>query len=114
MPARSCRALTVSPTWLPNTRLPWRVLADVRCCRIPVVTKSSALMPLLQAIASRDERTVARLLDASPNLASQVADLGATRQASRAYFLDAITHYVYAGDTALHIAAAAYDRDIAK
>src|SRR2546423_4091662 len=74
----------------------------------------NTLMTLFQAIASHDEATVARLLDASPSLASQVTDLGATRQVSGAYFLDAIKHYVYAGDTALHIAAAAYERDIAK
>src|SRR5256885_5690136 len=74
----------------------------------------NTLMTLFQAIASHDEATIARLLDASPSLASQVTDLGATRQVSGAYFLDAIKHYVYAGDTALHIAAAAYERDIAK
>jgi ankyrin repeat protein len=33
---------------------------------------------------------------------------GATRQATKAYFLDEIARYVYAGDTALHVAAAAY------
>jgi ankyrin repeat protein len=76
--------------------------------------KSSALMTLLRAIASRDQQKVARLLDASPGLARQVADFGATRQVSTAYYFKEIAHYVYAGDTALHIAAAAYERGISK
>ena len=71
-----------------------------------------ALMTLLRAIASRDEQEASRLLDASPGLARQVAEVGATRQASTAYFFEEIKHYVYAGDSALHIAAAAYARDI--
>ncbi|MCU1395996.1 MAG: protein 1-like [Ilumatobacteraceae bacterium] len=37
--------------------------------------------------------------------------IGASRQAADRYFLDAIRHYVYAGDTALHVAAAAHARD---
>src|SRR5438309_310145 len=36
------------------------------------------------------------------------AGVGATRQSADNYFLDEIEHYLYAGDTALHIAAAAY------
>ena len=34
----------------------------------------------------------------------------ASRQDAQTYFLDAIQHYVYAGDTGLHVAAAAYQR----
>jgi len=33
---------------------------------------------------------------------------GASREVAKSYFLDSISHYVYAGDTALHSAAAAY------
>jgi ankyrin repeat protein len=76
--------------------------------------RRSALMTLLRAIALRDEEKASRLLDASPGLAQQVAEVGATRQVSTEYFFTEIAHYVYAGDTALHIAAAAYARDIAK
>lgn len=70
-------------------------------------------MLLLRAIAVRDEEEVSRLLDASPNLATQAVHTGATRQNSTSYFFNEIKHYVYAGDTALHIAAAAYAREIA-
>jgi ankyrin repeat protein len=45
-------------------------------------------------------------------LACERAVDGATRQAAQAHYLHAIAHYVYAGDTALHIAAAAYQKDI--
>jgi ankyrin repeat protein len=71
-------------------------------------------MTLLRAIASRDEQKASRLLDASPGLAQQAAEVGATRQVSTAYYFKEIEHYVYSGDTALHIAAAAYARDISK
>lgn len=73
-----------------------------------------AVMTLLRAIASRDEQKASRLLDASPGLARQVAEIGATRQVSTAYYFEEIEHYVYAGDTALHIAAAAHAREISK
>ena len=47
-------------------------------------------------------------------LASARAEDGATRQEAKAHFLDEIQHYVYAGDTALHIAAAAYRLEIVR
>jgi ankyrin repeat protein len=71
-------------------------------------------MTLIRAIAARDEQKASRLLEASPGLAQQVAEVGATRQVSTEYYFKEIEHYVYGGDTALHIAAAAYARDIAK
>ena len=73
-----------------------------------------ALMTLIRAIASRDRQEASRLLDASPGLARQAAEIGATRQVSTAYYFKEIEHYVYGGDTALHIAAAAYAREIAR
>ena len=76
--------------------------------------QSSALMTLIRAIASRDQQQASRLLEASPGLARQVVETGATRQVSTDYYFKEIEHYVYAGDTALHIAAAAYALEIAK
>jgi len=70
------------------------------------------MLDLLHAIAARDEDEVARLLQASPALATSPVASGATRQEATPYYLDAIGHYVYAGDTALHIAAAAYDASL--
>jgi ankyrin repeat protein len=55
-----------------------------------------------------------RLIDAAPALARASAQEGATRASAKAHFLDAIGHYLYAGDTALHIAATAYRAEIAR
>jgi ankyrin repeat protein len=57
---------------------------------------------------------VSRLLAEAPALASLAITVGATREAAEAYFFKEIAHYAYAGDTALHIAAAAYEREIAE
>jgi len=73
-----------------------------------------ALQSLLRAIVSRDRSTASRLLAASPVLARQAIEVGATREAARAYFFEEITHHAYAGDTALHMAAAAYEAGIAR
>jgi len=72
-----------------------------------------ALLALFGAIAARDQREVARRLDASPDLAVRPIQVGASRQDSDPYFLDAIRHHVYRGDTALHVAAAAHHREVA-
>ena len=76
--------------------------------------RNAALMSLLRAIASRDEPKAFHLLHADPALARQVAEIGASRRVSSDYYLKEIEHYVYGGDTALHIAAAAYARDFSK
>jgi hypothetical protein len=70
------------------------------------------LMTLVRAIIADDKAMASTLLAASPSLASARAVEGATRQAAKAHFLVEIEHYLYAGDTALHIAAAAYRAEI--
>jgi ankyrin repeat protein len=72
------------------------------------------LQTLLRAIASRDQRTMSRLLAESPPLARMAIRVGASRDDERTYYLEEIAHYAYAGDTPLHIAAAAYQRGIAE
>jgi hypothetical protein len=76
--------------------------------------QAAALQTLLQMIASRDRATASRLLAESPVLARQAVEVGATREAATAYFFEEIAHYAYAGDTALHMAAAAYQAGIAE
>jgi hypothetical protein len=66
------------------------------------------LARLIEAIARGDEPAVAEFLDARPELAQARLEVGATRAEAKNYFLDEIAHYVYAGDTALHVAAAAH------
>jgi ankyrin repeat protein len=79
----------------------------------PANPDDSGLTVLVRTIAAGDRRKVMRRLAAAPNLARQASASGATRQGATDYFLDEIGRYLYAGDTALHIAAAAYRRDIA-
>lgn len=66
----------------------------------------------LVATAPADE--IARLLTASPGLATFSLEEGATRQRATDFFLAGIRHYVYGGDTALHVAAAAFRRPVAE
>lgn len=73
----------------------------------------TTLKALFGAIASRDRAAVSRLLARSPGLACQAAAAGATRAQAREYFFASIAHYAYAGDTPLHLAAAAHEVDIA-
>src|SRR5687767_15863311 len=42
------------------------------------------------------------------------SEVGATRQEASPFFFAAIAHYLYAGDTALHMAAAAFRRPVAE
>jgi ankyrin repeat protein len=74
----------------------------------------AALLALFSAIASRDQPEIVRRLDAAPALAYRPARVGASRQHPGPYFLAAISHYVYAGDTALHLAAAAHQPELAE
>ena len=63
------------------------------------------LLSLMRAVVAGDSPL--ELLRSRPALAREVASAGATRQSFAAYFFPEIGRYVYAGDTALHIAAAA-------
>ena len=73
-----------------------------------------ALLALFRAIASRDDLEISRWLDSSRDLARCPIHVGASRQDAKTYVLAAIHHYVYGGDTALHIAAAAHQRELAE
>jgi hypothetical protein len=74
----------------------------------------AALMSLVRAIVAGNATAASRLVANSPAMARAHFDKGATRQAAAAYYLDEIEHYIYAGDTALHIAAAAYRQAIVR
>lgn len=66
----------------------------------------SKFLTLIRAITSGDATGAAGLLAASPELAAA--------RAEGDIFFEDITHYLYAGDAALHIAAAAYEHNIAR
>jgi len=59
--------------------------------------QEAALQTLLRLIALRDRSMTSRLLAESPSLARQAIEVGATREAARAYYFEEIAHYVYAG-----------------
>jgi hypothetical protein len=73
-----------------------------------------ALLALIRSIAARDRKQALRLLATEPELAVRVLAIGATRQGTSGYYFEEIPHYAYAGDTALHMAAAAHQVSIAK
>jgi hypothetical protein len=75
-------------------------------------TFDPALMALARAIVTQDPEISLQLLAASPALASARFAEGATRQIAKRYYIEEIVRYVYAGDSALHIAAAAYRREV--
>ena len=79
-----------------------------------MLADASPLMRFLQAIADGGPVLATNLLVADPSLARQAVDAGATRLRAKEFFFDSIKHYVYAGDTALHVAAAAYQPDLAR
>src|SRR5262249_11961384 len=71
------------------------------------------VLALLRAIA-RGGAAAVDIITASPDLARQHVASGATREAATMWYFTEIEHYVYAGDTPLHVAAAAYRPDIAR
>jgi hypothetical protein len=78
-----------------------------------MTSTSLRLRNLLDAIAADATRCL-DLLAAEPGLARAKLAEGATRAEATANFLIGIAHYVYEGDTALHVAAAAYRVEVAE
>ena len=76
-------------------------------------TRREQFGALVQAIVSGEVEVARRMLRASPHLAKERAASGATRQTAGEHFYKKVLHYMYAGDTALHMAAAAYQEQIA-
>jgi ankyrin repeat protein len=72
------------------------------------------LMALVKWIVSGNTEKVLEILDASPDLVKTSAGIGASRAAAPAYFFQEIRHYLYSGDTALHMAAAGFRHDLCR
>jgi len=79
-----------------------------------VVTPAAALLPLLRAIIAGDPAATSDLLAASPQRPKARLAEGATRAAAAEHYVKEIDHYLYAGDTALHVAAAAYRPEVVR
>jgi hypothetical protein len=76
--------------------------------------ENSLVLALVRAIVRDDVAAVAKRLGGSPLLAQQSLAAGARRARATDFFFEEIGHYLYAGDTPLHAAAAGYRRTIAK
>src|SRR5262249_39568362 len=76
--------------------------------------QQDALLRLARAIADGEDPVVSGLLAVSPALATTRVVGGAARQGPKGFYLDAIGHYLYADETALHVAAAGYRAGIAR
>jgi hypothetical protein len=74
----------------------------------------SDFLEFVRAVVDGEINDVSRRLAANPALAAAGADVGAVRENAPDFFFTGIAHYLYAGDTALHMAAAAFQRPIAE
>ncbi|MCU1360531.1 MAG: hypothetical protein JWN99_1820, partial [Ilumatobacteraceae bacterium] len=72
------------------------------------------LLLLMRAISDGDRATASRSLVDAPDLATAALAIGGTRTTAEDFFLGRLRLQLYSGDTALHVAAAAYDSQLAR
>lgn len=77
-------------------------------------TNDTALRTLVDAIVVGEVEKCVRLINDWPESVAASFLQGATRQAAKQYFLSDVKRYIFAGDTALHLAAACYRTEIAR
>lgn len=80
----------------------------------PTTPLDRDFLELVRAIVAGDAAKAAHLVDNSPMLIHARSASGATRKSAETYFFEAIAHYMYSGDTALHMAAASFRPEIAQ
>ena len=90
-----------------------RKTAATRSREQPDASKKE-LMALVESIVSGNTAKVREIVTALPDLVQMSAILGASRSAASQYFFPQIRHYLYAGDTALHMAAAGFKFELAQ
>ena len=74
----------------------------------------SVFFEFMHDVVTGEIESLSRRLSASPSFATISSEVGATREDPATYFFTEISHYLYAGDTALHMAAAAFRRPVAE
>jgi Ankyrin repeats (many copies)/Ankyrin repeat len=79
---------------------------------MPDSSVDAALLKLARAIAAGETDVVSFLLSEVPSLARASFAIGAARAGPKPFLLKPIGYYIYAGATALHVAAAAYRAEI--
>lgn len=80
----------------------------------PVLKATSLPLDFVRLVVNGEIEEVSRRLAANRTFATAAVEVGASRQDAPNYFFSEIHHYVYAGDTALHMAAAAFRRPVAE
>ena len=78
------------------------------------MTQNEQLMILVRLIVAGDTTAVSKTIRSSPDMVRTSLVIGATRIDAANYFFREIGHYIYEGDTALHMAAAAFRSEIAQ
>ncbi len=73
-----------------------------------------AFIAFVRLVVEGEMNTVSDQLHKNPLFAKMASPVGATRKESSPFFIEPISHYLYAGDTALHLAAAAFRRPMAE
>ena len=76
-------------------------------------TQKTDFLDFVRHVVNGELAEVSHRLAASASLAKVASDVGATRHDASTYFYREISHYLYAGDTALHMASAAFRCSIA-
>jgi ankyrin repeat protein len=76
--------------------------------------ETSTFLEFIRLVIAGDTDRVSRRLSAAPTLATTATPIGASRQEATVFFFKSISHYLYGGDTALHMAAAAFSRPMAE
>ena len=76
--------------------------------------ESSAFLECIRLVVDGDVSKVSRRLRATPALATLAWPVGAKLLEATEPFFTEICHYMYGGDTALHMAAAAFSRPMAE
>jgi ankyrin repeat protein len=74
---------------------------------------TARFLDFVRLVLDGDLDQVSRRLAKNRALATISCDIGATREEASAFFFPEIAHYLYARDTALHMAAAGFRRDVA-
>lgn len=76
--------------------------------------EATSFFEFVRRVVNGEIDEVSKNLISDPTLATKAAEVGADRQNAKDFFFTEIAHYLYAGDTALHMAAAAFQRPIAE
>ena len=77
-------------------------------------TADTAFLDFVRLVVSGSFDEVSRRVTGTPALATTSCEVGATRQSISNFFFADIGHYLYRGDTALHMASAAFRRPVAE